>query len=158
MSDFAARFAAQTDLDFVSRDGYISREAVARKIDSKEVVVAEAGGQPVGYLRLEYLWSLVAYIALIWVRPERRRQGVGQIMLAFVGQHLSQNGHDALYSSSQADEPEPQAWHRRMGFEECGFIDGLNKGGVGEIFFRLRLAAQSPPVSHKLATKRNPGG
>ena len=42
-------------------------------------------------------------------------------------------------SSSQADEPEPQTWHRAIGFEECGIISGLNEGGIGEIFFRKKL-------------------
>jgi len=44
-----------------------------------------------------------------------------------------------LFSSSQANEPEPQAWHRHVGFEECGFIAGINEGGVGEVFFRKVL-------------------
>ena len=44
-----------------------------------------------------------------------------------------------LYSSSQADEPEAQAWHRRMGFEECGIVSGINEGGIGEVFFRRPL-------------------
>jgi GNAT superfamily N-acetyltransferase len=139
MKDISVRFATPSDLDFVERDGYASKEVIGRKIDLCEVVVAEADGQAVGYLRLEYLWSLTPYVALIWVVPERRGQGAGKAMLAFVSEFLRENGHDALYSSSQADEPEPQAWHRRVGFEECGIITGINKGGVGEVFFRKWL-------------------
>ena len=136
----AVRFAGRSDLDFVGRDGFIPPEVVARKIAEKEVIVAEVDGQPAGYLRLEYLWSLVPYVALIWVRPALRRQGVGRALLAFAGEFLRQEGHDVLYSSSQADEPAPQAWHRHVGFEECGLIAGLNEGGVGEVFFRWRLS------------------
>jgi hypothetical protein len=54
---------------------------------------------------------------------------------------LRGQGCPALYSSSQADEPEAQAWHRRVGFEECGLIAGINRGGVGEVFFRKQLRA-----------------
>ena len=139
MSDVSVRFAVASDLDFVSKDEHIPREAVARKIDLGEVIVAKVGGQAVGYLRLEYLWSLVPYVALIWVVPQCREHGVGKAMIAFTVEFLRQNGHDMLYSSSQADEPEPQAWHRHVGFEECGVIAGINEGGVGEIFFRKRL-------------------
>lgn len=139
MKDISVRFATPSDLDFVGRDDYVSREVIARKIDLCEVVVAEADGQAVGYLRLEYLWSLTPYVALIWVVPKRRGQGAGKAMLAFVSEFLRENGHNALYSSSQVDEPEPQAWHRHAGFEECGIITGLNKGGVGEVFFRKWL-------------------
>lgn len=105
----------------------------------QEIVVAERGGGPVGALHLEYLWSSVPYIALIYVLPEHRRQGVGRALLRFAETFLGGQGHGALYSSSQADEPGPQAWHRHAGFEECGIVAGINKG-VGEVFFRKRLS------------------
>lgn len=44
-----------------------------------------------------------------------------------------------LLSSSQADEFEPQTWHRHMGFVECGRLEGINEGGVDEVFFRKQL-------------------
>ena len=37
--------------------------------------------------------------------------------------------------SSQVDEAEPQAWHRHIGFVECGILAGLNEGDVGEVFY-----------------------
>ena len=88
----AVRFAGRSDLDFVARDGFIPPEVVARKIAEKEVIVAEVDGQAAGYLRLEYLWSLVPYVALIWVRPALRRQGVGRALLSFAGEFLRQEG------------------------------------------------------------------
>jgi len=133
------RPATPADLAFTQQDGHNPPEIVLRKIEAHEVLVAEVRGQPAGYLRLEYLWSSVPYIALIFVSPEQRRQGVGRALLAHQEAHLRAQGHATLYSSSQADEPEPQAWHRHMGFEECGFIAGINGNGVGEVFFRKRL-------------------
>ena len=133
------RFATRDDLDFVARDHYVPTEVVRHKIEHQEVVVAERQGDPVGYARLEYLWSTVPYIALIWVLPEHRRQGAGKAMLRFMEDYLRENGHEQLLSSSQVDEAEPQAWHRHMGFVECGLIGGINDGGVGEVFFRKRL-------------------
>jgi N-acetylglutamate synthase-like GNAT family acetyltransferase len=132
------RFATPDDLDFVSQDTYISQETVRRKISSQEVIVAESDGRLVGYVRLEYLWSIVPYIALIKVLPEYRRQGVGKALLVFVENHARSQGHDWLYSSSQVDEAPPQEWHRYMGFVECGIIAGINDG-VGEVFFRKAL-------------------
>jgi len=133
------RFATLDDLDFVARDHYIPTEVVRRKIEQQEVVVAERQGSPVGYARLECLLSTVPYIELIWVLPEHRRQGAGKAMLRFMEDYLRENGHEQLFSSSQVDEAEPQAWHRHVGFEECGLIGGINDGGVGEVFFRKRL-------------------
>ena len=141
------RFARRDDLDFAYQDGYISTEMLKRKIDAQlalnpdrieDVVIAERNGKRVGYVRLEYLWSIVPYISLIQVLPEYRRQGVGKALLRFIETFLHEIGHEALYSSSQADEPEPQAWHRHVGFEECGFIASINDG-IGEVFFRKSL-------------------
>jgi len=137
--NISVRQATPADLAFTQQDGYLPPESVLRKIEAHEVLIAEVRGQPAGYLRLEYLWSIEPYIALIRVSPEHRRQGVGRALLAHLEAHLRAQGHLALSSSSQADEPEPQAWHRHMGFEECGLIAGLNDNGVGEIFFRKRL-------------------
>ena len=135
------------DLDFAYQDGYISTEVLKRKIEAQlalnldcieDVVIAEWNGKRVGYVRLEYLWSIVPYIALIRVLPDYRRQGVGKALLRFIETFLRNVGHDVLYSSSQADEPKPQTWHRHVGFVECGFIAGINDG-VGEVFFRKNL-------------------
>ena len=60
---------------------------------------------------------------------------LGGDLLGYVEDKMMDRGHAQLYSSSQADEPQPQAWHRHMGFKECGFIAGINGGGVGEVFF-----------------------
>ena len=145
--EIVVRFARVDDLDFAYQDGYITAKILKSKIEAQlalnpdrieDVVVAEWNGKRVGYVRLEYLWSIVPYIALIRVLPEYRRQGVGKALFRFIETFLRNVGHDVLYSSSQADEPEPQAWHRHVGFEECGFIAGINEG-VGEVFFRKRL-------------------
>lgn len=71
--------------------------------------------------------------------PEYQRRGVGKALLSYTEEFLREQGHKALYSSSQVDEMEPQAWHRHVGFEECGIIAGINEGGIGEVFFRKPL-------------------
>ena len=148
MSDeIVIRFGRLDDLDFAYQDGYIPDEVLKRKIEAhialnpdriEDIVIAEWNGERVGYVRLEYLWSIVPYISLIQVLPQYRRQGVGKALIQFIETFLRDAGHEALYSSAQADEPEPQAWHRHIGFEECGFIAGINDG-IGEVFFRRSL-------------------
>jgi GNAT superfamily N-acetyltransferase len=139
LGNLTTRFAIPADLDLVGQDQCPPPAIVRRKIEWREIVVAELDGGLVGYLRLEYLWSPTPYVALIHVLPEHRCQGVGKALLAFAEKFLREQGHPALYSSSQVDEAEPQAWHRHVGFEECGVIAGVNEGGVGEVFFRKRL-------------------
>lgn len=140
MSDgISVRFAAPADLDFLQQRSHVPAEIVKRKVEWREVIVAERRGGLIGALHLEYLWSSVPYVAMIYVLPGHQGQGVGRALLRFAETFLREQGHDTLYSSSQADEREPQAWHRRAGFEECGIIAGINKG-VGEVFFRKGLS------------------
>lgn len=133
------RVAGEDDLAFVGQDGYLAVDVLQRRVTAREVLIAEQDGVAIGYLRLEFLWSKVPYIGLIRVLDGWRRRGVGRALLQFVEQDLRARGHRALYSSSQADEAEPQAWHRKLGFQECGIIAGINKDGIGEIFFRKEL-------------------
>jgi ribosomal protein S18 acetylase RimI-like enzyme len=117
-------------------------EAVVRtRIADRRIAVAEHIARPVCALQLEYLWGTRPYIAMIRVEPEFQRRGVGRALLAFVESSLCAEGYDALLSSSQKNEPDPQTWHRRMGFVECGLLTGINEGGVDEIFFRKLLTA-----------------
>ena len=132
--DVVVRKAIAGDVGFLRPQVYIAEETLRRKIDLDEFIIAERNDKPVGFIELEYLWSMVPYIALIRVLEEHRRQGIGKRMLGFLERFLANRNHKRLYSSSQENEPEPQDWHRHMGFEECGKIEGINDG-IGEIFF-----------------------
>ena len=134
------RFARADDLAWCEeQDALVAREVVEDKIERKEIIVAETEGRMVGYLRLEHLWSKVPFIGLVVVREEYRRQGVGRAILKFLEDCLRERGHRELWSSSQASEASAQAWHRAVGFEESGFLAGINEGGIGEVFFRKSL-------------------
>lgn len=134
------RFAGPEVLEWcVVEDVHVTEQIIRHKIINDEIIIAELDGQPIGYLRLEYLWSNVPYIGMFFVMDEYRGEGIGRKILAFLEDYLRSRGHDVLFSSSQANEPEPQAWHRSVGFVEAGIISGINEGGIGEIFFRKSL-------------------
>lgn len=102
-------------------------------------MLVESAEQTIGYLRLEYIWGKIPYLGLIWLEPDYRGRGIGKAVLAFVEAPLLDGGYRFLLSSSQVNEAEPQAWHRAVGFRECGIISGINEGGIGEVFFRKEL-------------------
>jgi len=135
-----ARFAGPEDLEWcVVEDDHVTEQVIRNKIVNDEIIIAELDGQPIGYLRLEYLWSNIPYIGVIFVIELYQHEGIGRKILSFLEDYLQNRGHNQLFSSSQANEPEPQAWHRSVGFVECGMISGLNEGGIGEVFFRKPL-------------------
>ncbi len=151
------RFAEQKDLDVCMKYDYkyLTESVLKRKIEEKLVIIAEVNKKYVGYLRISYIWLIIPYLDIIHVEEKYRRKGIGIKMIEFLEEYLRREGHRVLYSSSQANEPDPQAWHRRIGFEECGYIAGINhpvenfhanseteyvgKAGIGEIFFRKVL-------------------
>ena len=143
--DITVRFAEIDDLDYCQKMEFdpilpsITKEKLEYLIEEKEIVIAEINNNPVGYLRLEYLWHKIPYIGLILVDEGHRRIGVGKSLLAFTERHLKSTGHKTLYSSSTQNEPEPQEWHRHVGFEECGIIEGINEGNIGEVIFRKQI-------------------
>ena len=53
--------------------------------------------------------------------------------------YLKNNGQNTLLSSTMTDAVNPQKWHLKMGFIECGMLCGINEDGVGEIFFKKIL-------------------
>ncbi|AKI97261.1 GNAT family N-acetyltransferase [Kosmotoga pacifica] len=137
MSEFSVRFVTEEDLAFcLSIDNELPEPLLREKLKKNELLILLRGNEPVGYLRLEYLWHKVPYIGLIYVLREHRGHGGGRKMLGFLESYLKLKGHNFLLSSSQVDEPESQHWHRSSGFHECGIISALNEGGVGEVFFR----------------------
>ncbi len=133
------RFGSLGDLDVVLRHSYIPAQRVSLMLQWQQVVVAEHGGGLVGSACFDYLWGVTPFLAQIWVFEEYRRRGVGRAMLQYLEGYFLERGHEVLYSSSRVDELPPQAWHRHMGFEECGFLAALDRSDAGEVFFRKRL-------------------
>ncbi|MEE9116577.1 MAG: GNAT family N-acetyltransferase [Thermoplasmata archaeon] len=134
------RFATEEDKDWCkSIDSRLTDDIFWFKVKHDEMIVGEIGGERVGYLRLEYWYLDLPFVGLIIVDEEHRNKGVGKVMLTFLEEHLVKSGYDVLYSSSDVGEPEPQAWHRHMGFNDCGVITGMNENGASEVIFKKDL-------------------
>ena len=135
------REATADDVDRISAfEHTVDRKQLMRRIgDAYLVLIVERDARVIGYLRTEFLWSRIPYIGLIGVAEQERGKGLGRRLLETLEESLRVRGYTRLLSSSQADEPEPQAWHRHMGFAECGILSGLNEGGIGEVFFVKNL-------------------
>jgi GNAT superfamily N-acetyltransferase len=133
------RIAAPGDLDFLNQKSELPRERLLQKIQRDEILILSVDDEPVGHLWFAFLWSTIPFIDLIYITEDYQKQGLSRILLGYLERYLQARGYNVLYSSSQMDEPEPQAWHRHLGFAECGMIAGLNDGGIGEVFFRKAI-------------------
>ena len=134
------RFAEPTDLAWcVEHDGWLDEAELRRKVQAREMVVAELEGELVGLVRLDYLWSSLPHLAQVRVVEHRRREGIGRALVAFVEQQARSTGTDKILSSTRPDKVGAQAWHRQIGFTECGSLDGFGPNGEATIFFLKRI-------------------
>ena len=133
------RTAGPDDLEYINQHHCLTSKEILRKIENDEIFLLIVDGVSAGQLRIMFLWSQVPIIELIYIDRTFRKRGYSHVLLGTVEAHLRKHDCEVLFSSSQMDEPKPQAWHRHMGFEACGVIDGLNEGGIREVFFKKAL-------------------
>jgi GNAT superfamily N-acetyltransferase len=120
-----ARALRASFLDGRRRDGHI--------------LCAYVRGQPAGWLVYNQLWGSVPFIEQVQVDEAYRRQGVAAALLGHLETQLRAGGYRFLLGSIRDEESAGLAWLLELGFEECGVLEGLNAGGLGEVFFRKAL-------------------
>lgn len=134
------RFATKADLPALQQfDEWPTIKAWQQRIDYQQVVVVEDESGIQGLIRYTNLWTTVPFMELIVVHPSRRGKGYSRLLLDFLMQDLRKQGFVALLSSSQTDEPAPQAWHQKMGFASNGIIENIADEGIGELVYRIML-------------------
>jgi len=133
------RYAAESDMEWLLEMDDVAEDWVRRCLHHQEYILAERDGHRLGFLRFSLFWSKLPYLEMIRVQPEDRRQGAGTAMLAYWESEMRGRGFNALLTSAMQDEPEPQAWHRRNGFEACGQLVLDNLQPTPEIFFLKKL-------------------
>jgi len=141
MPPVSVRFAeGPTDLAWcVTHDGWLDEPELRRKVQAQEIVVADLDGELVGLLRLDYLWSSLPHFAQVRVVEHHRREGIGRALATFVEEQARSRGIDKLLSSTRPDKIGAQAWHRQIGFTECGSLEGFGPNGEPTIFFLKML-------------------
>ncbi|MHA1637748.1 MAG: GNAT family N-acetyltransferase [Candidatus Thorarchaeota archaeon] len=135
------RLASEDDYEYCRKTEFpqIKNHLLKQAIQNGWVYLVEINQLIVGYARLEFIWMTVPYLALIRIEENHQRKGAGTALTNRIFNDLKEQGHQKIYTSSEVMEPEPQEFHRKCGFIECGFIAGMNDKGIGEIFFVKNL-------------------
>ncbi|MEM1060168.1 MAG: GNAT family N-acetyltransferase [Verrucomicrobiota bacterium] len=134
-----SRYAAEGDFEWLLERDDVSPKWVRRCLGHGEYILAERLGRRLGFLRFSLFWGQLPYLEMIRVRPEDQCQGVGTAMLAFWEDEMRRRGFSSVLTSAMENEPEPQAWHRRSGFEPCGQLNLGRDQPTPELFFRKEL-------------------
>ncbi|CAN5572796.1 hypothetical protein BH24DEI1_BH24DEI1_00150 [soil metagenome] len=134
------RFARPSDIPTLKAlDPWPRERAWRHKVEAQEVIALELTGRVAGLARYAVLWTTVPFLELIFIEEPYRGKGHSRRMLEFLKAHLRKEGYVALLSSSQTDEPRPQAWHVHMGFRSNGIIEHIADDNVGELVYRTAL-------------------
>jgi GNAT superfamily N-acetyltransferase len=135
--EFSVSFAGMSDLCWiVKNDMHIPKVMIERKLQVHEYLIAKLSEEPVGCLRFGLFWSMFPFIEVIWVEDRFHRRGIGRSLVRFLEDHARSQGQKIIMSSSQADEPDAQAFHRSIGFRDAGaLIDLRPLQRVPEVFF-----------------------
>ena len=147
MKELSINLATKQDESFLRENAQLSGELFNRKLKYNEILVAKVDIQPVGFLIFDYLWYHIPFIAFIWVDDKYRKNGIGRALLYHLEKFLLKGENYVLFSSSEENAKEAQAWHKQMGFKKCGLISEINYGDNGEVFFRKSLKRNSQSIA-----------
>lgn len=118
----------------LAQDRHVPEQWVRRCLSHGEYIVAEQESEPVGFLRYSWFWGSIPFMDLILVLPVHQRCGVRTALFRHWEAAMRNAGATLLMTSSQSDETEPQAWHRRNGFHETGNVSFGHLQSVSEVF------------------------
>lgn len=103
-----------------------------------EIYVAEgAHNDCLGYMRIARNEFLnYPFIAILCVKQDCRRTGVGLLLLDYLGSVL--NGL-RVFTTTEETNPGMVALLKKVNFQEAGYVDMLNSDGSRELIFTKQL-------------------
>jgi ribosomal-protein-alanine N-acetyltransferase len=120
---------------------FLRREAAAGHV----WVASQAGSaRPLGVLVVQPGVLLGDFVALLAVRPEVARRGIGRALMATAESHTFV-GRRWLFVSADAANRAALRFYRRLGFRRVGRLPDLVREGQTEILLRKGRADRSPP-------------
>ncbi|MHC1653927.1 N-acetyltransferase family protein [Stenotrophomonas maltophilia] len=100
---------------------------------SGDVHVAERAGQLAGYLVIHHHFFGEAFVEMLMVAREQRRQGVGAALLRHA---ITLQGQGRLFTSTNASNTGMQRRLAAAGFIDSGIVHGLDEGDP-ELIYRF---------------------
>jgi ribosomal protein S18 acetylase RimI-like enzyme len=105
----------------------------------KEVYVAAAGGDVLGFVILNLQGAFAGYIQTICVAPGRRGLGIGSRLIAFAEGRVFKD-HPNLFICVSSFNPGAERLYRRLGYELVGELRDYIVRGHSEILLRKSIA------------------
>jgi ribosomal protein S18 acetylase RimI-like enzyme len=109
------------------------------KDPAREVYVAFAGGELVGFIILQMRGAFVGYIQTVAVRPEWRGRGIGTRLMAFAEDRIFREVPNSFICVSSFNEG-AQKLYQNLGYHVVGELKDYIIRGHAEILMRKTVA------------------
>lgn len=109
--------------------------AIRSHVERHHLLVAETGGEVVGFVAYRTDWFQCTLVTMIAVKKDHRRRGVARALYQTVE---SMSPSPRLFSSTEETNAISIRMHTALGFAPSGHIDNLPQG-YRELLFYKRL-------------------
>lgn len=108
---------------------------VKSHFERHQVMVAEAGGEVIGFLAYRTDWFQCTFVSLVVVRDDYRRKGIAR---EFYRSVEAVSLSPRVFSSTEETNAPSIQMHTALGYTPSGYIDNLPQG-VRELLFYKRV-------------------
>jgi GNAT superfamily N-acetyltransferase len=104
-------------------------------LERHHLIVAEAGGEVIGFLAYRTDWFQCTFVSLVVVREDFRRKGIAREFFKSVE---AVSSSPRVFSSTEETNAVSIQMHTALGFAPSGYIDNLPQG-TRELLFYKRI-------------------
>lgn len=112
-------------IDHIAQIEEKRRQFIRRSVREGIAFVAVSDGQIVGYSVLEHSFFARGFVAMLMVRPDRRRSGIGSALVRHV-EGLCES--DRIFTSTNESNLPMQSLLHKLGYVRSGKVDDLDPG------------------------------
>lgn len=136
--DMLCRKATIADIkNIIQIDHLHRRETISKSVTQEECYVAEDAAQIIGFALMDYSFFHCGFVALLIVKEEYRRRGIGAVLLDYL---FLQCKTEKLFTSTNGSNAPMRGLLRKSGFIPCGQVDALDEGDPEMFFVRKKEA------------------
>ena len=134
------RLAQSTDADAIVAFDQIARQDSTRvefihdSIQRGNCYVYEARSEVVAYGVLEYTFCHQGFVSMLYVHPDHRRQGVGEVLMRYLESCCKTS---KLFTSTNQSNKPMQVMLKKLGYQISGRIENLDEGDPEIVYFKL---------------------
>ena len=118
----------------------IAKEYLNERLERNEILVAVEGSKVIGFLTFSKNYFLNSdFSQFLAVNKKYRNKGIGTGLMKEFEKQASGRKCRRVFSSVEPWNRNALRFHKKLGYERCGYIDNIWKEGSRDLFFSKKL-------------------